>query len=81
MNSPLRAMGGMPDHVHMIVSLAKTVALSDLMLNVKRDSSRWMSDNLQGPDRFAWQDGQGWQTPPMASKIVGVKLRVGEHPR
>ncbi|MDP3415249.1 MAG: hydantoinase B/oxoprolinase family protein, partial [Falsiroseomonas sp.] len=32
-------------------------------------------------NRFAWQDGQGWQTPPMASKIVGVKLQKGQRLR
>ncbi|WP_439594997.1 hydantoinase B/oxoprolinase family protein [Falsiroseomonas sp.] len=30
---------------------------------------------------FAWQDGTGWQTPPMASKIVGVKLQQGQRLR
>ena len=42
LNSPLMAMGGTSDHVHMLVSLGKTVALSDLMLNVKRESSKWI---------------------------------------
>ena len=51
LNSPLLAMGGTQDHVHMLVSLAKTISIADLMLNVKRDSSSWM-----GPG-FAWQDG------------------------
>lgn len=45
MNSPLIAMGGTTDHVHMLVSMSKTVALSDLLLNVKRDSSKWMNDH------------------------------------
>ncbi len=36
MESPLLAMGGTADHVHMLVSLSKTVALSELLLNVKR---------------------------------------------
>lgn len=54
MESPLWAMGGTPDHVHMLVSLGKTVALSSLMLEVKRDSSKWLKDHIPG---FAWQDG------------------------
>lgn len=54
MDSPLLAMNGVPDHVHMLVSLGKTVAQSDLMLNIKRDSSKRMKDAV--PD-FAWQDG------------------------
>ncbi len=54
MQSPLLAMGGTVDHVHMLVSLGKTVALAELMLHVKRDSSKWMKDHVRG---FAWQDG------------------------
>ena len=30
---------------------------------------------------FAWQTGTGWETPPMASKVVGVKIEAGERIR
>ena len=54
MGSPLLAMGGVPDHLHLLVSLGKTVAPCDLLLNIKRDSSKWMKEHR--PD-FAWQEG------------------------
>lgn len=57
MGSPLLAMGGTEDHVHIMVSLGKTVALSDLLLNVKRDSSKWNKENHVGCSDFCWQDG------------------------
>lgn len=57
MNSPLLAMGGVADHVHVMVNLAKTVALSDLMLNIKRDSSKWISLHAPEIGSFHWQDG------------------------
>lgn len=57
MDSPLLAMNGTPDHVHMLVSLAKTVALSDFMLNIKRDSSKWIKDRDAALGEFDWQDG------------------------
>lgn len=57
MESPLLAMGGTSDHVHLLVSLGKTVALSDLLLNVKRDSSKWMKVGARREPAFAWQDG------------------------
>ncbi len=57
MESPLLVMGGVADHVHMLVSIGKTVALSDLMLNVKRDSSKWMKDRDAAFGAFGWQDG------------------------
>lgn len=40
LDSPLLAMGGVADHVHLLVSLSKNIALSDFMLEVKRDSSK-----------------------------------------
>ncbi len=57
MGSPLLAMGGVADHVHMLVSLNKTVTLSELMLNIKRDSSKWIKDNGPALGAFGWQDG------------------------
>lgn len=57
MGSPLLAMGGVSDHVHMLVSLGKTVALSELLLNVKRDSSKWMKSADSDLSTFGWQDG------------------------
>lgn len=57
MESPLLAMGGTSDHVHMLVSLNKTIALSDLMLNVKRDSSKWIKEKDAALADFGWQDG------------------------
>jgi putative transposase len=55
--SPLLAMGGTGDHVHMMVSLGKTVALSDLMLDIKRDSSKWIKERDVALREFGWQDG------------------------
>jgi putative transposase len=57
MESPLLAMGGVADHVHLLVSLSKTVTLSELMLNIKRDSSKWIKDQDPTLSGFAWQDG------------------------
>lgn len=55
LNSPLLAAGAASDHVHLLLGLNKTLALSDLMLELKRDSSIWMKGN--GVRRFSWQDG------------------------
>lgn len=57
MESPLLAIGGVPDHLHLLVSLGKTVALSKLMLNIKRDSSKWIKEKDATASTFGWQDG------------------------
>jgi REP element-mobilizing transposase RayT len=57
MDSPLMAMNGTADHVHLLVSLSKTVSLSELLLNIKRDSSKWMKARDGVGEDFAWQEG------------------------
>jgi REP element-mobilizing transposase RayT len=57
LHSPLLDMGGTADHVHMLVSIAKTISLADLMLNIKRDSSKWLNERPERSRRFAWQEG------------------------
>ncbi|WP_270933844.1 hydantoinase B/oxoprolinase family protein [Falsiroseomonas oryzae] len=32
-------------------------------------------------NRFAWQTATGWEAPPMASKVVGVKIQAGQRVR
>lgn len=53
-NCVLLAMNGTADHVHMLLSLSKTITLADLMLNVKRESSIFVRETHE---HFEWQDG------------------------
>ncbi len=51
--------GGTTDHVHLLVSVSKNIALAQLLLQIKRDSSVWMKDQPRGIAAFSWQDGYG----------------------
>ena len=53
------AIGGMPDHVHVLFGFRPTQSLSDLMQQVKRDSSAWINQNKFSEGKFAWQEGYG----------------------
>ncbi len=55
--SPALCIGGMPDHVHLLVALSPTVCVADLVMHVKKDSSKWMK--AQAVREFAWQEGYG----------------------
>ena len=57
--SPALTIGGLADHVHLLISLAKTIAVADLLMHLKRDSSKWIK--TKGPQfaDFAWQEGYG----------------------
>lgn len=46
-------IGGIEDHLHMLIQIPLTLAFSDALQEIKGSSSRWM-----GP-KFAWQRGFG----------------------
>jgi len=57
--SRLLDAGGTADHVHLIISQSKNIALSSLMKDVKKDSSSWIKTKDQRFRSFHWQDGYG----------------------
>ena len=52
-------IGGMPDHVHIACTLSRTVALSKLVEEIKKSSSKWIKERDQRCAGFAWQGGYG----------------------
>lgn len=59
LDSPLLSMGGMPDHVHMLVVLGRTISMSDLVREVKIGTSKWIKTRGGAFNGFRWQDGYG----------------------
>jgi putative transposase len=55
----LSLVGGMPDHVHLLVSLGRTVSVADLVCDVKSVSSQWVHKEFPALREFAWQAGYG----------------------
>jgi len=55
----LVAAGGMPDHVHLLCSLGKQTATSDLVRALKSNSSKWIHEEFPSLRHFAWQTGYG----------------------
>jgi len=55
----LLAIGGVSDHIHILVSMSPTQAISDLMADVKRSSSLWINERRLVPGKFSWQSGYG----------------------
>jgi len=53
------AINGMPDHIHVLFGMRPTQALSDLMQDIKGDSSRWINENKLVKGTFSWQEGYG----------------------
>ena len=57
--SPSLIVGGVEDHVHILCRLAKTIAVSDLIRELKRDSSKWIKGESPELQPFQWQSGYG----------------------
>jgi len=55
----LLQIGGMPDHIHALVSMSPKQSPSDLMADVKRSSSLWINDKRLVMGKFSWQEGFG----------------------
>jgi putative transposase len=57
--SKLVAAGGTKDHIHLLISLSKNLGLSELIGDIKRDSSVWIKKQETQFQNFHWQDGYG----------------------
>ena len=58
-DATLLQIGGMPDHVHLVIQLKPIHTLSGLMQKLKGSSSKWMNKEKSLLGRFSWQDGYG----------------------
>lgn len=50
LDSPLLASGGTADHIHLLISQSKNIALAPLVMNIKKESSKWLKTQ---PGRYA----------------------------
>jgi REP element-mobilizing transposase RayT len=53
------SIGGTDDHVHILVGFHPTQTIASLMLELKRDSSKWVNENNFLDKKFAWQSSYG----------------------
>jgi REP element-mobilizing transposase RayT len=76
------AIGGVADHVHLLIGLRATHCLPDVMREIKSVSSRWVHDEICGR-AFQWQEGYGIFTvgAPQCADLRGYIARQEEHHR
>jgi REP element-mobilizing transposase RayT len=76
------AIGGVADHVHLLLGLRATHRLSDVMRDIKRTSSAWVHEAI-GDRQFEWQDGYGAFTvsASMLETVRNYIARQEEHHR
>ncbi|MEQ8679792.1 MAG: transposase, partial [Cyclobacteriaceae bacterium] len=52
-------VNGVEDHVHIFVGLKPSMALSDLMRDVKNNATNFINEKKWLPGKFSWQEGYG----------------------
>lgn len=57
--SPAKIIGGVEDHAHLLLNLARTISIADLVEAVKTSSSKWIKTKDDELQNFSWQTGYG----------------------
>jgi putative transposase len=52
-------IGGVEDHLHLLVNLSPTISVSDAIRDIKANASKWVNDLPTYRSRFEWQKGYG----------------------
>ncbi len=75
------ALNGMPDHVHLFVSIPATITIANLVKQVKGVSSHFVNETLQPDGQFKWQGNYGAFTVSRwdIDKIIGYVKKQKEH--
>lgn len=82
LNAIPEAIGGVSDHVHLLVGMRATGCLSDLVRDLNAVPSRWVHEEI-GQQKFAWQEGYGAFTvsASLRPSVAEYIARQEEHHR
>lgn len=53
------AIGGVADHIHILVSIKPNISISELVRSIKANSSKWINEKGLVLGKFQWQGGFG----------------------
>ena len=53
------AVNGMPDHIHVLVGLKPVMKISDLIRDIKNNSTNFINEKGWLKQKFSWQEGYG----------------------
>lgn len=77
----LLAINGVADHIHILLNIKPNIALSDLVRDIKANSSRWINDKKFVRGKFQWQEGFGAFSYSLSQldDVIGYIHRQEEH--
>jgi putative transposase len=70
-------IGGISEHIHLLIKIRTVHTLADILKKIKGNSSRWVNDRKQLKEKFAWQEGYG-AFSVSESKVPGVMKYLRE---
>jgi len=56
-NSMVIQIGGVPNHIHILCTLPRTISMADFVEDIKKCSSKWIKTLSPYYSKFAWQGG------------------------
>jgi len=79
----LLAINGVEDHIHILVGLRPNESISDLMREVKSNSSKWVKEKGYTQGKFEWQEGYGAfsYSKSQVSNVISYIENQEEHHR
>ena len=71
----------MPNHCHILVGLNPAQSISNLVQDIKANSSKWINESRLTPSKFNWQEGFGAfsYSKSQLDTVVNYILRQKEH--
>ncbi len=78
-NAHLLEIGGMPDHIHLLIELSNLDKFSYFIRELKASSSRWIHKTFPDLADFSWQEGFGSFTVSYSS-LGQVKTYIQNQP-
>lgn len=80
----LLAVHCMPDHTHVLIGLKPSMAISELVGDIKTGSTNHINENHWVPGRFSWQEGFGafsYSHSQLTEVIRYIQNQVEHHTR
>jgi putative transposase len=80
-NQKLLAINGMPDHIHIFISIVPSCSIADLVREIKKSSTQFVNSNGYCNKNFRWQEGYAVFSyhRNSTSKVVNYILNQKKH--
>lgn len=79
----LIAINTVPNHAHILIGMKSDISLSDLVRDIKKDSTNFVNNEIKLRGKFSWQEGFGAfsYSHSQIDSVVKYILNQEEHHR